>query len=137
MSLQHDRIDNFWFVLRHELEHVIRRDGLQQEMIDENLESTPSSWPKEEIIANEAAANFCTPAAKIVSFINRKHPFYYQKDVVALSKVLNRHPGLVVGQLRRRLNRYDYLTRYLVKIRQFVLPGATSDGWGQAAPVSL
>lgn len=27
MSLRFDRIDNFWFVLRHELEHVIQRHG--------------------------------------------------------------------------------------------------------------
>ncbi len=27
MSLRYDRIDNFWFVLRHEIEHVLREDG--------------------------------------------------------------------------------------------------------------
>ncbi len=27
MSLRFDRIDNFWFVLRHELEHVIQGHG--------------------------------------------------------------------------------------------------------------
>jgi HTH-type transcriptional regulator/antitoxin HigA len=27
MSLRYDRIDNFWFVLRHEIEHVLRKDG--------------------------------------------------------------------------------------------------------------
>ncbi|KAI1694314.1 hypothetical protein Ddc_22202 [Ditylenchus destructor] len=27
MTLRFDRIDNFWFVLRHEIEHVLREDG--------------------------------------------------------------------------------------------------------------
>ena len=27
MSVRHDKIDNFWFVLRHEIEHVLRKDG--------------------------------------------------------------------------------------------------------------
>jgi HTH-type transcriptional regulator/antitoxin HigA len=137
MSMQHDRIDNFWFVLRHECEHVLRGDGKRLEMIDVDLEAIENTLPEEERAANTAASDFCAPTDKLTSFINRKHPFYYEKDVIALSRVLNRHPGIVIGQMRRRLNRYDYLTRHLVKIRQFVLPGANADGWGQAAPVSL
>lgn len=27
MSLRFDRMDNFWFVLRHEIEHVLQEDG--------------------------------------------------------------------------------------------------------------
>jgi HTH-type transcriptional regulator/antitoxin HigA len=141
MSLQHDRIDNFWFVLRHEIEHVLRCHGREEEMIDADLEglaaSTSSAIPEEERLANEAAQDFCAPSAKLDSFLRRKHPFYYEKDVIALARVLNRHPGLVVGQMRKKLNRYDYLTRHLVKIRQFVLPGSIADGWGQVVPVSL
>ena len=56
--------------------------------------------------------------------MKRKHPFYYEKDVVAFARLLNRHPGLVIGQMQRRLSRWDYLNRHLVKIRQFVLPAA-------------
>src|SRR5690349_172387 len=67
----------------------------------------------------------------------RKRPFYYEKDVVAFARVLERHPGIVIGQMRRRLNRYDYLTRYLVKIRQYLLSGSIADGWGQTVQVSL
>src|SRR5665213_292020 len=33
LSLRFDRIDNFWFVLRHEIEHVLCRHGLANEMI--------------------------------------------------------------------------------------------------------
>jgi len=139
MSIQHDRIDNFWFVLRHEIEHVLNGDGQEQEgeMIDPDLDSAANSTDKEEHIANVAAADFCAPKDKLDSFLRRKHPFYYEKDVIAFSRLLNRHPGIVVGQIRRRLNRYDYLTRHLVKIRSFVLPGSIADGWGQVVPVSL
>ena len=142
MSTRRDKIDNFWFVLRHEIEHVLQGDGKTQEMIDAELEgefaSTNSlSISQEERIANAAAANFCVPTGRLESFLTRKHPFYYEKDVVAFARLLNRHPGLIIGQMQRRLDRYDYLTRYLVKIRQFVLPGSIADGWGQVAPVSL
>ncbi len=137
MSMQYDRIDNFWFVLRHEIEHVIQGHGQDHEMIDSDLDNPGISISEEERVANAAAQNFCAPSDKLESFISRKRPFYYEKDVIAFSRILNRHPGIVVGQLRHRLNKYDYLTRYLVRIKQFVLPGAIVDGWGQVIPVSL
>jgi len=141
MTTRRDKIDNFWFVLRHECEHVLRGHGRDQEMIDDNLEgekaSTSDAIPEEERVANAAAANFCVPIDKLASFLARKHPFYYEKDVIAFARLLNRHPGLVVGQMQRSLDRYDYLARYLVKVRQFVLPGSIADGWGQVVPVSL
>ena len=141
MSMKRDKIDNFWFVLRHEIEHVLQMDGREEEMIDVDLESQRAaptiSIPKEERLANAAASNFCMPTHKLESFMKRKHPFYYEKDVVAFARIQNRHPGLVVGQMQFRLGRYDYLSRYLVKIRQFVLPGSIADGWGQVVPVSL
>jgi HTH-type transcriptional regulator / antitoxin HigA len=141
MSTQHDRIDNFWFVLRHEIEHALCGHGRDSEegMIDVDLDTAGNavSIPEEERVANEAAANLCVPSDKLDSFLTRKHPFYYEKDVIAFSRVMSRHPGIVVGQIRRKLNRYDYLTRYLVKVRQFVLPASIADGWGQVVPVSL
>lgn len=137
MSIQHDRIDNFWFVLRHEIEHVLQRHGRDAEKIDVDLDSAEGSNDKDEEIANAAAADFCAPQAKLDSFLLRKGPYYYEKDVVAFARVMNRHPGIVVGQIRKRLNRWDYLTRYLVKVRQFVVPDSIADGWGQVVPVSL
>jgi HTH-type transcriptional regulator/antitoxin HigA len=137
MSLQHDRIDNFWFVLRHECEHVLNQHGKEQEIMDVDLDAAAIPISEDERIANEAASNFCAPSDKLENWINRKRPYYYERDVLAFSRTLERHPGLVVGQIRRKLNRYDYLTRYLVKIRHFVLPVSLADGWGQTVPVSL
>jgi HTH-type transcriptional regulator/antitoxin HigA len=141
MTIRHDRIDNFWFVLRHEIEHVLLRHGRDEEVIDVDLEgkngSTDDSLPEEERAANAAAADFCAPKQALDSFMERKRPFYYEKDVVAFARLHRRHPGLVIGQIRNRLDRYDYLTRYLVKIRHFVLSGAITDGWGQTVPISL
>jgi len=142
MSLQRDTIDNFWFVLRHEIEHVLNGDGRTKEIIDvaltgENASANNPNLPTEERVANAAAADFCAPAAKLDSFMIRKKPFYYEKDVVAFAQMHYRHPGLVVGQMQYRMQRYDYLHRHLAKVRQFVLPGAIADGWGQVIPTSL
>jgi HTH-type transcriptional regulator / antitoxin HigA len=139
LSSRFDRVDNFWFVLRHEIEHVLRRHGTDQEMVDAELEGkragTDETLPPDERVANAAAASFCVPTDKLESFIRRKRPFYYENDLVAFAKLHHTHPGLVVGQLQRRLDRYDYLRKYQVKIRQYVLPGVIADGWGQSVPL--
>lgn len=137
MSLQHDRIDNFWFVLRHECEHVLNQHGKEKEIMDVDLDAAAISISEEERIANDAASDFCAPSERLDNWLTRKRPYYYERDVLAFSRTLERHPGLVVGQIRRKLNRYDYLTRYLVKIRHFVLPVSLADGWGQTVPVTL
>ena len=138
MTTRFDRINNFWFVLRHEIEHVLRKDGRSHAVIDADLEGEHANQTplEEERVANAAAADFCVPTEKLESFMKRKRPFYYERDVVAFARTIYRHPGLVVGQMQRQMNNYKYLTRYLVKIRQFVLPGSIADGWGQVAPVS-
>lgn len=140
MTTKRDTIDNFWFVVRHEIEHVLNGDGKDDEVIDvlegESASATSAAISEQERAANAAAANFCVPKQKMDSFMVRKKPFYYEKDVVAFSRIQQRHPGIVVGQMQKRMNRWDYLTRYLVKVRQFVVPNAIVDGWGHVAPVS-
>ena len=54
---------------------------------------TAPSVPQEERIANAEAANFCVPSESLDVFMKRKHPFYYEKDVVAFARLLNRHPA--------------------------------------------
>jgi HTH-type transcriptional regulator/antitoxin HigA len=141
----HDRIDNFWFVLRHECEHVLQRDGMEVEVIDIDLGKSmmghdkppENEQGKQENVANAAAAEFCVPQKDIQSFIARKAPFFAERDVLGFAKRVQVHPGIVVGQIQYQTGRWDLLRKHLVKIRQYVLPGAVVDGWGQVAPVSL
>ena len=144
MTARHDRIDNFWFVLRHELEHVLNRDGLDDmsaDRVDIDLEGEKGGFgddlPLEERRANVAAADFCVPMEQLESFYLRKHPFISERDMLGFSGRIQRHPGIVVGQLQRKMNRYDWLARYKVKVRHFLIGSAMVDGWGVCAPVSL
>jgi len=141
MSLRYDRIDNFWFVLRHELEHVLQGHGRTAAMMDAELEGERagigSGVSEEERIANDAATDFCVPRAAMRKFIERKSPFFKEQDILGFSKTLKIHPGLVAGQLQRHLSRYDKFRDHLVKIRPLVVPGAMVDGWGDAAPIGV
>jgi HTH-type transcriptional regulator/antitoxin HigA len=139
MTLRFDRIDNFWFVLRHEIEHVIRKHGQSAAMLDISLEGeragTGASLPEEERVANEAAAEFCVPQKQLKHFIQVKSPFFAERDIRGFAATYKIHPGLVAGQLQHKTERYDLFRNHLVKIRSVVMPNAMVDGWGDVAPI--
>lgn len=139
MTLRFDRIDNFWFVLRHELEHVIRKHGQSAAMLDIDLQGERAgigaSVSDEERVANEAAAEFCVPQKQLKHFIQVKSPFFAERDIRGFAATYKIHPGLVAGQLQHKTERYDLFRNHLVKIRSVVTPNAMVDGWGDVAPI--
>lgn len=141
MSTFYDRLDNFWFVLRHEIEHVLNEDGKEREFFD-NLDSEAAdpnnpALPEEERRANTAASDFCVSTPKMESFFQRKNPYFYEKDVLTFAGLMGVHPALVVGQLQHRMKRYNYLRKYQVPVRQHITTSAISDGWGTVAAANL
>jgi HTH-type transcriptional regulator/antitoxin HigA len=137
MSTRFDRIDNFWFVLRHELEHVLQNHGRAAAILDTDLEKdrTNGALGEEERIADAAGAEFCVPQVALERFIARKAPYFAERDILGFAATLGIHPGLVAGQLQRKTGRYDLFRNHLVKIRAIVAPGALVDGWGDVAPL--
>jgi HTH-type transcriptional regulator/antitoxin HigA len=146
LSTLHDRLDNFWFVLRHEIEHVLRGHGKVRAILD-NLEdieaNNAANIAAEEDVANEAAANFCIPKEKMDSFFARKEPYISERDVIGFAARMEVHPAIVVGQIqhRRKLNNHKnpfaYLRKYQVSVRRFVTAKAVTDGWGSVAHADL
>lgn len=135
LSIRYDRIDSFWFVLRHECAHVFHGHGKDAAIVDSDLEGDqPQGGAEEEAIANREAADFCVPSEKMRSFIERKRPFFAERDVLAFAKIQKVHPGLVVGQIQRAMNRYDLLRKHLVKIRKPLAMSMMMDGWGDMVP---
>jgi HTH-type transcriptional regulator/antitoxin HigA len=47
------------------------------------------------------------------------------------------HPAIVVGQLQKRMKRYDYLRKYQVPIRRHLLKDVVADGWSNVAEAQL
>jgi HTH-type transcriptional regulator / antitoxin HigA len=139
LTVRFDRMDNFWFVLRHEIEHVLQGHGKGMFMLDAELEGeragTGKNVAEEERVANEAAAEFCVPRKMMDAFIARKAPYFAERDVVAFSKMCQVHPALVAGQLRYRTGLYNRFTDLMAKIRANIVPSAVTDGWGEVVPV--
>jgi HTH-type transcriptional regulator / antitoxin HigA len=132
MSLRFDRINNFWFVLRHEIEHILNRDG--QVWLDVELTESlqrKETLPAQEVRANEAASEFLVPKKELESFIERVRPLYSEQRILLFAKRLGVHPGLVVGQLQFREELpYTHFHKYLVKVREIIIQAAVTDGWG-------
>lgn len=139
MSLRFDRIDNFWFVLRHEIEHILQGHGkVDFPILDIDIfeDGSNSNISQEEVIANNAAANFCVPQKLLADFIIRKAPFFYDKDIIGFARTIRVHPGLVAGQLRHKLNIYNRFSNHLSKVRSIIInSGVTIDGWGNIVPL--
>ena len=143
LSARLDRIDNFWFVLRHEIEHLLREHGKDaQMMLDENLcDSDAPSVAVEEKLANAAASQFAVPDGELSDYMTRVKPYYFSEDrVVGFAGRLGVHPGLVIGRLHKQLENtgyptpYKFLRAHLVKIRHILMQSAPTDGWGTVYP---
>ncbi len=141
ITTRYDRVDNFWFVLRHEIEHVLQGHGKGEMILDAELEGanagTGTDIPEEERVANAAASEFCIPQKQITAFIERKSPVFSERDLIGFARSVGVHPGIVAGQLQFRTKRYDIFRQHLSKIRKFIVSSAVVDGWGTVAPVGL
>lgn len=131
MSLRFDRVNNFWFVLRHEIEHILNKDGLVVDVELAEALQRKDALPPEEIRANSAAAEFLVPKGELDSFIVRVRPLYSEQRILLFAKRLGVHPGLVVGQLQFREEvPYKHFQKFLVKVREIITQTALTDGWG-------
>lgn len=132
LSLRLDRIDNFWFVLRHEIEHILQEDHKAKYVLDEDITSkgSESNLPEEEVRANKAAAEFCVPQSQLENYILRNQPFVFTElKVQGFANRLKIHPGLIVGQLHHKTGDYKMLRKHLVKVRNILLESSPHNGW--------
>ncbi len=106
LTLRHDRIDNFWFTLTHELAHLslhldnessIFYDDLDMEAEDDPREREADYLAGEVLIPDEAWKQ--SPASHLRSPEAAEH----------LAKQLNIHPAIVAGRMRHDLKAYRLL----------------------------
>jgi HTH-type transcriptional regulator / antitoxin HigA len=140
MTTRLDRLDNFAFVLRHEIEHVLRGDGRDAEFapVDEiDLGADENDGPEEEVHANREAAEFCVPRQQLNSFLARKGKFISEQDVLAFAARLEIHPAIVIGQIQHKQQKYNWLRKYQSGVRSHLLDWEFVDGWGRQFPTGL
>ncbi|SFP46568.1 HTH-type transcriptional regulator / antitoxin HigA [Variovorax sp. OK605] len=108
MTLRHDRVDNFWFTLMHELVHVQRHLGKGTAFVDD---SESAGRDKTETEADIFAAEAFIPRQ-----IWKSSDAYRLKradSVKALASSLMIHPAIVAGRIRRETNNYRILKEFV------------------------
>lgn len=136
LSARFDRIDNFWFVLRHEIEHVLNDDGkgdpvgvLDTDLVGKRA-GEDQCLSSSEIQANHAAANFCVDGRAMDAFFEENNPYFSERKLLEFAATIKVHPGIVAGQLQNRTGRYDRFRGHLAKVRAHLVKSAVTDGWG-------
>lgn len=110
LTLRHDRLDNFWFVLMHELAHVAKHLDEANPVFTDDLDS-PGAQDRKECEADELAQEALIPqAAWEKSAVRSSH---LAKDVIALAEKLGIHPAIVAGRVRHETKNYRILAKLL------------------------
>jgi len=118
LTLRHDRIDNFWFSLLHELAHIVA--GHEGGYLD-NLEA--ETRVPEETEANRMARDWLIAPQAFQSFVEATRPYFSKAKVCAFAERLGRHPGIVVGRLQHDQHiSYGTLRALQVSVRDHLLP---------------
>lgn len=108
LTLRHDRIDNFWFTLLHELAHIFlhHRAGLSAGFFDD-FEADDIDEIEDE--ANEFASSALIPPerwrlspARIASA---------PEPIEQLARQLGIHPAIVFGRIRQERNDYSIFSK--------------------------
>lgn len=106
MTLRYDRLDNFWFVLFHELIHIIKHLHKGDiESIFDDLDAKAEGIEQE---ADEQAGEILVPEDRWNTALAR---YLRTKDsIIDFSNELGIHRAIVAGKIRREANNYMILT---------------------------
>lgn len=105
MTLRYDRLDNFWFVLIHELVHV--RDHLRKGKLEEifdDLESEPDQLEKD---TDQRAGDIMIPDDQWETALPRY--LRTEESVIDFAQEIGVHPAIVAGRIRKEANNYVIL----------------------------
>jgi HTH-type transcriptional regulator/antitoxin HigA len=110
MTLRHDRLDNFWFVLMHELAHVAKHLDEANPLFTDDLDS-PDEQDRKEREADVMASEALIPQTAWDKSTARTS--HLTKDVIALADKLGVHPAIVAGRVRHETQNFRILVKPL------------------------
>lgn len=102
LTLRYDRLDNFWFVLFHEIAHIILHLSDDLDAIFDDLDSKVEGFEKE---ADEFALDSLIPKEIWRTSLVRFRAS--EKTISNQAKVLGINSALVAGRIRRETGQYN------------------------------
>ena len=109
LTLRYDRVDNFWWVLMHELAHVVRHLAGNDETFIDDLRL--ASTDDKETDADDFAYDCLIPEDiwQDSGVLENPSPM----TVIALAQEVGIHPAIVAGRARRELRNYRLLSQFV------------------------
>lgn len=107
LTLRHDRLDNFWFVLMHELGHIFLHlfDGMRFDFFDEE---SGGDGDRIEAEADKFALDALVPEALWDQCLSR---FALSEEAVRLdAETLGIAPSIIAGRIRKERGNYTILS---------------------------
>jgi HTH-type transcriptional regulator / antitoxin HigA len=101
LTLRHDRLDNFWFVLFHEIAHIKLHLSENLEAVFDDLDFKGDDLENE---ADNFALNALIPNDVWKKSLVRFSPT--NDSIVNQAQKLNVHPSLIAGRIRREKGKY-------------------------------
>lgn len=114
LTLRHDRIDNFWFCLLHELAHVAKHLTESDRIIIDDLDLRGHDAESEDKIEKEA--DEMTRDGLIPKKVWERNPIRGKvtaAKVYALAEQLKIHPAIIAGRVRYEQNNYKLLSKFV------------------------
>lgn len=126
LTLRHDRLDNFWFSLMHELAHISLHYNQNFNFFYDNLDH-PDLNSQQEKEADRLALEALIPENKWENSPARLIPSPIAAE--SLARELGIHIAIVAGKMRREDNKYVYLNTIInqAKVRKYF----PEEKWGK------
>jgi len=104
LTLRHDRVDNFWFTLFHEIAHLaLHLDGREKELYIDDVDVCDNDQREKE--ADSWAADMLIPPS-VWRELEGKVRQVSKKYILELADTLGIHPGIIAGRIRKETGNY-------------------------------
>ena len=110
LTIRHDRIDNFWYCLMHELAHISLHYGQGFTHFFDNLDLKESNDPRERE-ADHLAGSALIPEEEWKD--SPAKDLHSPEAAQHLAKKLRIHPAIVVGRMRHESGSYKILSQMI------------------------
>lgn len=111
LTLRHDRVDNFWFALLHEMVHIQKHLNSDHLFIADNLDDKARRGQVQEDEADAGAQEALIPTSMWEA--SRVRVSHSAEDAIELAREAGVHPCIVAGRVRHNTGNWRLLSSFI------------------------